>query len=202
MPRKKRLQVTHRRHRRPLTLEQRLARRERERARYYAVGGRRERRAAIRSAARLRQYEEEGASREEAIQAEQNRSASLAAKRKRSKVTADKMSPRERCIERIRKSIARRIVRSLTPQDILKGKKLHEAEMRRQRGKKDDDDDETAASDGHARDDEDGNGPLNNKSKKVVDRPSYVETMAERDLRIDLTREAMALELGTFAKFG
>jgi hypothetical protein len=205
MPRKKRLQVTHRR---LLTPEQRLRQRERERARYYKEGGQRERRAANRLAARLRRYEEEGQTHEEAIRAEQNRSAILAEKRKRCKATFDKMSPRERCIDRIRRSIAERIQRSLAHPDILNAKKLYEAEMKRQRRlkrRKKDGDDETVARDGdsngHPRDDEDGNGPLN-KSKKVPDRPCYVETMVERDLRIDLTREAMALELGTFAKFG
>jgi hypothetical protein len=144
----------------------------------------------------------EGQSREEAIRAEQNRSASLATKRQRLKATVDKISPRERSIHRIRLSIAYRIQCSLTPPDILNAKKLHDAEVKRtrkRRRRKKDGDDETVASDGHAPDDEDG--PLN-KSRKVPDIPSYVETMPERDLRIDLTREAMALELGTFAKFG
>jgi hypothetical protein len=106
----------------------------------------------------------------------------------------EKLTPREHCIQRIRVNIARRIRSSLAHPDQLNERRRRQRERRRRRKLKggDDDDgagegDETVARDGDS-DGEDGT--------------CHLESILERDIRIDLTREAMALELGTLGRFG
>jgi hypothetical protein len=102
---------------------------------------------------------------------------------------AKMMSPRSRCIARLRVNIGRRIKRALETPEELKARQK-EAKGQSKKGTVDSSSDES---------DDEEEGAL---IKRKLHRPRYLESLAERELRTDLTREAIALELGPLGKLG
>jgi hypothetical protein len=109
--------------------------------------------------------------------------------RRRKARKAKMMSPRSRCIARLRVNIGRRIKRALETPEELKARQK-EAKGQSKKGTVDSSSDES---------DDEEEGAL---IKRKLHRPRYLESLAERELRTDLTREAIALELGPLGKLG